>query len=129
VAASSVGQRAPAREAAPAPSGGAVASAVLEAEPDFDEVERVERPKIRAELPMLGWLIAVLIGTHLVGIGLTGIAFAVVYLLVTARERIRIAIPSAIVIGVFFYYVFINVLAIVLPPTVFHLSLFGLKLT
>lgn len=127
---------------APAVAMSPVTVAAAEAEPDrptgntlvkdqrdLDEVEKIETPRFRSQIWMLAWLIGVLVATRLVGIGLAGMAFAAVYMLTAARAKLRIVIPSVIVIGVLFYYVFVHVLAIVLPPTVFQLSLFGLNLT
>jgi TctA family transporter len=114
------------------PEPGRVSGAVLldmEPEFEFDEVERIAAPKIRSEIWMLAWLICTFLATRLVGIGVAGMAFAVVYLVFAARARLRVALGCAIVIGVMFYYVFVHVLAIVLPPTLVHLTLFGLNLT
>jgi TctA family transporter len=117
--------------AARSESGPATGTVLVDVGPEFefDEVERIAAPKIRSEIWMLGWLLGTFIATRLVGIGVTGMAFAIVYLVFAARSRLRVALGCATVIGVMFYYVFVHVLAIVLPPTLVHLTLFGLNLT
>ncbi|GAA5199923.1 hypothetical protein GCM10023322_76630 [Rugosimonospora acidiphila] len=110
---------------------GTAATALVEAgEPvEADEVERVAAPKLRSEIWMLAWLLCTFLATRVVGIGLAGMAFAVVYLVFAARAKLRVALFYALLIGVMFYLIFVHVLAIVLPPTVLQLTVLGLHLT
>ncbi|WP_203921309.1 tripartite tricarboxylate transporter permease [Rugosimonospora africana] len=112
-------------------SGRTAGAVLVDAGPEveLDEVERVATPKLRSEIWMLGWLVATFIATRLVGIGVAGMAFAIVYLVFAAKAKLRIAVPCAVVIGVLFYYVFVHVLKVVLPPTFLHLAVLGFNLT
>jgi TctA family transporter len=77
--------------------------------------QMVQAPPVRKELTMLIWLALMFLASYVVGIGIAGIGFAVVYLFVACREKLRVMIPVVAVVAVLYYVVFVEVLKVVLP--------------
>lgn len=76
---------------------------------------------MRQELATLGWLGVMFAGSWLFGIGVAAVVFALVYLLFSCREKLRIAVPIAVGVGLMYYVVFVKLLSITLPVPMFHI--------
>jgi TctA family transporter len=87
-----------------------------------ESADVIKAAPVRAEIGMLLWLVLMFIASYFVGIGIAGLGFAVVYLIVACREKAWVLAPVLAIIAVLFYYVFVHELKIVLPLPYFQFS-------